>query len=67
MPGRDRGLLGPQRYMIAFGVHSDSRSSTLRAPRDSSSFSVADGSNRGSHDSIEMKKASSVARSKTLD
>ena len=28
---------------------------------------MADGSNRGSHDSIEMKKASSVTRSKTLD
>src|SRR6185503_5160585 len=45
----------------------DSRSSTLRAPSDSSSFRVADASNRGSHDSIEMKKASSVTRSKTLD
>ena len=49
------------------GIIQDSRSSTLRAPRDSSSFPVADGSNRGSHDSIEMKKASSVTRSKTLD
>ena len=49
------------------GIIQDSRSSTLRAPSDSSSLPVADGSNRGSHDSIEMKKASSVTCSKTLD
>ena len=37
---RDRGLLGPELYVIAFVGHQDSRSSTLRAPRDSSSLAV---------------------------
>src|SRR4029079_8413304 len=66
MIGRDRGLFGPQRDALAFG-HQDSSSSTLRAPSDSSSFGVAAASKRGSHDSIEMKKASSVTRSNTFD
>src|SRR5215813_4369214 len=51
----------------SFEIIQDSRSSTFRAPSDVSSFRVADASNLGSHDSIEMKKASSVTRSKTFE
>src|SRR6185295_2746458 len=42
--------------ICSFEIIQDSRSSTFRAPSDVSSLPVADGSNLGSHDSIEMKK-----------
>ena len=53
--------------MIAFVGHQDSRQlDAARAERTRAALAVARASNFGSHDSIEMKKPSSVTRSKTV-